>query len=173
LLGGMCEGGIVALEIALQLQAQALEVALLAEFDTPVNGYWRKRPVDWVRHGWSLIRSRRLVPRTRDHIRARMTSHPPPTPEEAIYAHIVNVTWEAIRKYRPKSPFDGEIHLFRSPRSPSWHVEDVGAGWDARASLGIRVHDVVGEHVGMFSEPVSQRIIADVIAQAHRHPTAK
>jgi thioesterase domain-containing protein len=173
LLGGMCEGGIVALEIALQLQAQALEVALLAEFDTPVNGYWRKRPVDWVLHGWSLIRSRRLVPRTRDHIRARMTPRAPPTPEEETYAHIVNVTWKAIREYRPKRPFDGEIHLFRSPRSSPWHFEDAGAGWDARASLGVRVHDVVGEHVGMFCEPLSQRIIADVIAQAHRHPTAK
>jgi hypothetical protein len=32
---------------------------------------------------------------------------------------------------------------------------------------------VVGEHVGMFCEPLSQRIIADVIGQAHRHPTAK
>src|SRR6516165_2436175 len=44
-LGGMCEGGIIVLEIALQLQAEGRAVALLAQFDTPVNGYWRKRPV--------------------------------------------------------------------------------------------------------------------------------
>jgi thioesterase domain-containing protein len=172
-LGGMCEGGILALEIALQLQAQGHEVALLAQFDTPVNGYWHKRPVDWVLHAWSLVYSCRLGPRMRDHLRARLTRRVTRSPEEETYAHIVKVTWEAIRAYRPDRVFEGEIHLFRSPRSPPWPYEDAAAGWHARASQGIRVHDVVSEHVKIFCEPLSQRIIASVIERAQRDLVAK
>jgi thioesterase domain-containing protein len=91
-LGGMCEGGIIALEIALELQAGGREVALLAQFDTPVHGYWRKRPVDWVMHGASLIYTRRLVPRMRERQRARSARRAAMRPEEETYAHISKVT---------------------------------------------------------------------------------
>ena len=46
-LAGQCEGGILALEIALQLQAAGRQVALLAMLDTPVDGYFRLLP--WAR----------------------------------------------------------------------------------------------------------------------------
>jgi thioesterase domain-containing protein len=175
LLGGMCEGGILVLEIALQLQAQGSEVALLAQFDTPVNGYWRKRPVDWVSHGASLIYSRRLVSRMRERRRARLLPRMPMTPQEETYAHIVQVTWEAVRAYRPKRIFRGEIQFFLAPPPPPprWFREGTIAGWQSRASAGIRVHDVVGDHVELFREPVSQRIIANVIEQAQRGRASK
>jgi thioesterase domain-containing protein len=165
-LGGMCEGGIIALEIALQLQAQGREVALLAQFDTPVNGYWRKRPVDWVMHGASLIYSRRLIPRMRERRRARLASRVAMSPEEENYAHILNETWQAIRAYRPERIFQGEIQIFRAP--PTWFHEDAVAGWHTRASQGIRVHDVVGDHVRLFCDPLSQHIIAGVLERAQR-----
>jgi thioesterase domain-containing protein len=167
-LGGMCDGGILALEIALQLQAQGHEVALLAQFDTPVNGYWRKRPVDWLRHGWLLIYSGRLAPRIRDHLRASLSRRGVGNPQDEAYAEILRVTWEAIRAYRPDRLFEGEIQIFRAPASRDWLHEDVAAGWRARASMGIRVHDVVGEHQNPFREPHSQRVIASVIERAQR-----
>jgi hypothetical protein len=34
--------------------------------------------------------------------------------------------------------------------------------------MGIRVHDVVGEHQNLFREPHSQRVIASVIERAQR-----
>jgi thioesterase domain-containing protein len=165
-LGGMCEGGIIALEIALQLQAQGREVALLAQFDTPVNGYWRKRPVDWVMHGASLIYLRRLIPRMRERRRARLASRVAMSTEEENYAHILNKTWQAIRAYRPERIFQGEIQIFRAP--PTWFHEDAVAGWHTRASQGIRVHDVVGDHVRLFCDPLSQHIIAGVLERAQR-----
>jgi thioesterase domain-containing protein len=174
-LGGMCEGGILALEIALQLQAQGREVALLAQFDTPVNGYWRKRPVDWVMHGASLIYTRRLVPRMRERRRARLGPRVAMRPEEEAYAHIVKVTWQAIRAYRPARRFQGEIQIFLAPPPPppTWFREDAVAGWQARASRGIRVHDVVGDHVKLFCDPISQRIIASAIERAQRGLVSK
>jgi thioesterase domain-containing protein len=167
-LGGMCEGGIVALEIALQLQAQGREVGLLAEFDTPVRGYWRKRPVDWLKHGASLIYTRRLMPRIHERRRARLDVTI--TPEKETRAQILKVTWQAIRAYRPAQKFQGEIQIFLapSPPPPKWFREDTVAGWRARASRGIRVHDVIGDHVKLFCEPLSQRIIASVLERAQR-----
>ena len=158
----MCEGGIIALEIALQLQAAGREVALLAQFDTPVNGYWRKRPVDWVMHGASLIYTRRLVPRMRARRRARLA------PPRVGMRPGEEVTWQVIRAYRPARTFQGEIQIFLAPPPPppEWFREDAVAGWQARASRGIRVHNVVGDHVKLFCEPVSQRIIASVLERA-------
>ena len=171
-LGGMCEGGIVSLELALRLQEEGREVALLAEFDTPVNGYWRRRPVDRLKHGWSLILSRRLVSRLHhhihDHIRPRTTTRMHRSPQEKMDARITSVTWEAIRTYSPSRVFEGEIQLFRAPRPPKSFREDAIAGWHRRASRGIRVHDVVGDHLEIFREPLSQQIIASVIHRAQR-----
>jgi len=174
-LGGMCEGGILALEIALQLQAQNREVALLAQFDTPVHGYWRKRPIDWVLHGASLIYTRRLVPRMRERRRARLGTRIAMRPEEETYAHIEKVTWQAIRAYRPARKFQGEIQIFLAPPlpPPTWFREGAVAGWQARASQGIRVHDVVGDHVKLFCDPISQRIIASVLERAQRGCVSK
>jgi thioesterase domain-containing protein len=176
-LGGMCEGGIIALEVALQLQARGRKVALLAQFDTPVNGYWRKRPIDWVMYGVyrvmrgaSLAYTRRLVPRMRERRGARLAPRVAMRPEEETYAHILNVTWQAIRAYRPARQFQGEIQIFRSPPPPPpmWFRQDAVTGWQARASRGIRVHHVVGDHVKLFCEPISQRTIANVLKRAQR-----
>jgi thioesterase domain-containing protein len=170
LLGGMCEGGILALELALQLQAQGREVALLAQFDTPVKGYWRTRPIDWIIHGASLIYTRRLIPRMRERRRARMAPRVAATPDEEAFARVLKVTWQAIRAYRPSRKFQGEIQIFLAPPPPPprWFREDTVAGWQARASRGIRVHDVFGDHAKLFCDPVSQRIIASVLDRAQR-----
>ena len=169
-LGGMCEGGIIALEIALQLQAEGRKVALLAEFDTPVNGYWHKSPIDRLRQGCDLILSGRLLSRARERYDARRKRRRPPMSEhEHRRVRISNHIWKTIRAYGPNRIFEGEIQIFRAPRPAIWFYEDVVKGWRARASKGIRVHEVVGEHVKLFCDPVSQEIIANVIQQAHRH----
>jgi thioesterase domain-containing protein/acyl carrier protein len=167
-LGGMCDGGIIALEIALQLQEKGHEVALLAQFDTPVNGYWRKRPIDLFREGYDLIVSGRLTSRLHKRFYARKMPRLPMSEEE----QITNLIWSAIRAYRPNRVFQGEIQIFRGPRPLIWFYEDVVTGWTARASKGIRVHEVSGQHGKLFGHPVSQRMIANIIEQArHRSLT--
>src|SRR5262249_55647530 len=168
-LGGMCEGGVIALEIALQLQEEGREVALLAEFDTPVNGYWRKRSIDRLRHGFDLIVSGRLPSRAHERFYARKIRRPPMTKHEQRQVQISNFVWSAVRAYRPNRVFQGEIQIFRAPRPADWYYEDVVTGWQARASKGIRVHAVLGEHVKLFCDPVSQRLIANAIQQARHH----
>jgi hypothetical protein len=55
----------------------------------------------------------------------------------------------------------------------SWGRTDTIAGWHVRASRGIRVHDVVGDHLEIFRESLSQQIIASVIRRAQRDFVAK
>jgi thioesterase domain-containing protein len=165
-LGGMCDGGIVVLEIALQLQAEGHQVALLAQFDTPVNGYWRKRPIDWLMQAASLIRSRKLISKLSDRWRARQRRHVSVTAHEERFLYLSTVIWNAIYAYRPKQTFDGEIHIFRGTQK--LFVEDVVAGWKSRTSHGIRVHNVDGEHGSILTHPSSQGVIASVFEEAHR-----
>ena len=166
-LGGICEGGIIGLEIALQLQQQGHQVALLAEFDTPVTGYWRRHLIHWLRYGHWLISSGRLPSQIRYRFVRSMKRWFPSSPEEERLLRIWRVIWKAIRKYRPKREFDGEIQLFRAPNP--WFVEDVATGWAARATQGVRVHEIPGGHVAFFSDPPSQRVMANIIKQAYRN----
>jgi thioesterase domain-containing protein len=172
-LGGMCDGGVIAFELALQLQSEGHEVALLAQFDTPVRGYWHKRPGDWLRHGYALLSSGRLPSRAYSKARQNIARRPYMTPEEKQFAEIWKVIWRAVRAYYPDRLFEGEIQIFRGPQPPTYFYEGVVAGWTRRASQGIRVHDVFGDHVGIFLDPASQHIIARTIEQAYRDAAAK
>jgi thioesterase domain-containing protein len=170
-LGGMCDGGIVALEIALQLQEQGHKIALLAEFDTPVNGFWRKRPIDWLLQVYSY--AGQIPSKLQERLRAGKRLRVPMSAYEEKRIDIWNSTWDAIRAYKPSRMFDGEIQIFRAPRHPAQFREDVVAGWKTRATQGIRVHDVAGIHGKLFCDPFSQRVIASVIDRARRSLVAQ
>ena len=94
-------------------------------------------------------------------------------PQEKSHLEILKITWQGIRNYVPDRVFEGEIQLFRAPRPPNFFREDAAAGWQARASQGIRVHDVVGDHVKLFCQPLSQRIIASVLERAQHGIVSK
>ncbi|MBL6456321.1 hypothetical protein JMJ55_13385 [Belnapia sp. T6] len=176
LLAGQCDGGILALEVALQLQAQGRQVALLAQFDTPVNGYYEK--IHWTRR---LSRRMRraveitLAGRLRERLgrlrRELRPERPPVTPEEQQYIDIWAAIWQAVREYRQSRRFAGEIQFFRA-RDRLWFYRDFSLGWDSRAER-VRVHDVPGGHLTFFAEAESQRKIAEAIGQALGQPAAK
>jgi thioesterase domain-containing protein len=163
-LGGLCDGGIIAFEIALQLQAEGYRVGLLAEFDTPVAGYFQRSRIQWLQYGYWLISSGEIRNRFRLHMRRWFSS----SPEEERLFRIWRVIWEAIRAYRPDRVFDGEVQLFRASNPHTWFIEDVVTGWEVRASQGVRVHELACEHVTFFCDPTSQRVIDRVIEQAYR-----
>jgi thioesterase domain-containing protein len=164
-LGGICEGGIIVLEVALQLQRQGQPVALLAEFDTPVSGYWHRNLFHWAQFTHWLIVSGHLPMHVHSRLDRWKRRWFPESPEEERLLRIWRTIWKAIRQYRPHGRFDGEIQLFRAPNP--WFTEDVTTGWAARASQGLRVHEVSGGHVAFFRDPPSQRVIAKVIEQAY------
>jgi thioesterase domain-containing protein len=161
LLGGLCDGGILALEIALKLQAEGGEVALLAQFDTPVNGYYR---IYWPR---------RLASRLVHDIGSRIPPYlrgqrqPAMSEEQRYLDHLWSATWQAVHAYRQRTLFAGELQLFRC-KNRLWLSEDVARGWELRAER-VRVHDVPGSHTRFLTETAAQQQIAREIQRALRH----
>lgn len=169
LLAGQCDGGILALEIALQLQAEGRKVVLLAQFDTPVNGYyervhWARRLGGRLRRGIEITVSGQIPQRIRRFLHERQEKRSPTTAEEQQYLHIWSAIWHAVREYKQTRRYAGEIQFFRA-KDRVWFYRDVVQGWDKRAER-VRVHDVPGGHLTLFSDPASQLRIAEEIGRA-------
>jgi thioesterase domain-containing protein len=175
-LAGQCEGGILALEIALQLQAAGHQVALLAILDTAVDGYFRLLP--WVRRIGSrklamavaLVRAgniAEILRRTKEyvllrrlvkHVRARLT--PEGRRSDQIWAAI----WDAVRGYRQSARFAGEIEFFRA-EDQNRLQEDAALRWDSRSER-VRVQDVPGDHSSYLLEPATRERLTEAIERA-------
>jgi thioesterase domain-containing protein/acyl carrier protein len=159
-LAGACEGGIVALEIARQLQRQGQCIEALMQFDTPPTGYfrfpaWHRRVLEAFRRGEAperIIRS--ISQRIRDVFTRR----------SATQDYIWNVIWDAVIAHGNDKTFDGEILLFRAIRANGF--VDVATGWDRIGAL--RIFDVPGYHESLFSNQVAQAIIRGVLEDAQR-----
>jgi acyl carrier protein len=164
-LAGQCEGGIVALEIARYLTRQGSKVGVLMEFDTPVTGYFPKK-MAWYNHltfrarrqrGWLRLLWLRLH---------RLFRRKSISTESYIWIIIL----DALRAYGTSKSFDGVISVFRA-KQLLWDVEDVALGWDRLGSLAI--YDVPGDHVQMFTNKTTQRIIGDVLVDAQSQQAMK
>jgi thioesterase domain-containing protein len=163
-LAGQCDGGIVALEIAHQLQRQGQEIATLMQFDTPVRGYflipaWHRRVMMHFRSGEL---TRRLLPGINRRVRNILWA----PKREATADHIWNVIWIAVSTYKNERVFDGEITLFRASDLEDRIAEDVAAGWDRFGRL--RLVDIPGGHSHFFMNPDAQSTIQRILKEAQQ-----
>lgn len=179
LVGGHSIGGVIAFEMARQLQQQGQTVALLALFDTwfPWHG-WAARINHLLR--WRLFRHARTLRRLRPAQRLRhilSTFHVPGVrkldpgllgkrtgprtdsdlpwwgPFEAAY-------YGAMARYTPEA-YIGRPMLFLCARE-SRELVDRRRMWRKAASGGVEVHHVPGNHRGMMQAPHVQAV-ADVL----------
>ena len=165
-LAGTCEGGVVALEIARQLTRQGHQIGLLMEFDTPVTGYFSK--VSKTKHFlWALSKGRFLKSLSQL-VRRLFFRWFEETDREL---HIWDTIWGAVRAYDPSPSFGGPICVFRASEL-LWPVDDVAIGWERLGSLTIC--DVPGDHVRMFCNRTTQRIIQETLLAAQtRHASQR
>jgi thioesterase domain-containing protein/acyl carrier protein len=178
-LAGQCEGGILALEIALQLQAFGRQVALLVILDTPVDGYFRLLP--WARRignptlmtAVALARAGNvpeILRRMKEQLFGRRSKkHPPAThresaPEEQRSDQIWAAIWNAVRNYRQSARLAGEIVIFRAKDAIRIH-EDTAQCWDSRAEH-VRIQDVPGDHTSYLLEPITLQCLKEAIEEA-------
>ncbi len=171
-LGGYSMGGLIAYEMARQLNAAGHAVGLIALFDTsPSHGIRRTGLSGWFEQGGNLLADRKPLSiakytgrgflnlawvaraglwRRLFAIAWRLCAHGAPMIPRWL-CRPVALNLMAIRSYRLR-PYAGDVVLFAAERY-AWDRRDPHAGWRAlvRGDLGIR--PIEGRHHEILEEP--------------------
>jgi thioesterase domain-containing protein len=167
-LAGQCDGSIVALEIARQLQRRGQEIEVLMQFDTPPTGYYRIPA--WHRRILLAFRRGELPQRVLRSIMLRIRKMLDSGKRTATHEYILNVIRNALLAYGNDKVFDGEIVVFRANGFGQIIEGDVAKGWERIGTL--RIFDVPGDHERIFVNPDAQAIIRHVLEDAQRRVPA-
>jgi thioesterase domain-containing protein len=181
LLGGGSLGGMIALEIAHQMQRSGDAVKLLVMFDTvgpncaatPTSPFGRvgqrlagrASPKALARAVWRGMQSRgsdlgRLLRCRASQLRGVPIGH------ELRYWYLERAHLAAIRKYRPR-PYDGGIHLIRGSLEQTGLYSDPERGWSGWATGGISVSTVEGRHDSLVEAAGLGERLRDLLDEAN------
>ena len=167
---GFSFGGLVAYEMAQQLQAQGEEVRMLGMLDTWQPSYQRRTPKSepplvriYNRLLVIWLNTRRLKPSSklryaRERIKNRMlrqfyrySAARGRTNLSETMKSVRDINWIAGLNYKVL-PYDGHITLFRAMEEGDWGLpEDLG--WRAMARGGVEIHPFPGDHGQVLAEP--------------------
>jgi amino acid adenylation domain-containing protein len=163
LLGGICSGGVIAYEIAQQLQAQEEQVALLALVE-PIMP-----PKPGLRSYASFSKGvfRRILQRLNHHSTTfKQLSHAEQRNFARLKTKLIANSW-ALRRYAPQS-YPGEIDLFLSSGSLQ-STPNSQLDWCNLATYA-RVHEIPGTHdsiTGTGDTPIEEahmRVLANKLS---------
>jgi non-ribosomal peptide synthetase component F/thioesterase domain-containing protein/acyl carrier protein len=159
LLAGESFGGVVAYEMAQQLQAQGERVSLLALLDTQVPHSSLRLP--WYKR-WSLHAAELLNkgPNYLIHkLKPKLKFHPPHIPRDRRSQFRRQVG----RGYVPQA-YSGKVTLFRAMQRSQFEAIaiDPTFGWDTLALDGVETYDIPGDHLGILQEPNVQILAKDL-----------
>jgi amino acid adenylation domain-containing protein len=176
-LGGYCLGGIIALEMAQQLQAQGQKVALVAMVDTynlSLISQTRLRELAVIHSlqnfwfhvanlllardkGQRFVREKSDVALTRLGIRVRALCHAlygrssPRTQNGYLDVRVKKVNEQAAMQYEPKA-YCGRVVLIR-PKGSFWGLNDPASGWGEVIRDGLLVREIPVYPKGLLVEP--------------------
>jgi thioesterase domain-containing protein len=189
-IGGYNIGGLVAFEMAQQLQAGGAEVSVLALIDTPCLDrnplpYWTYRSTLTVNQtGDTLFKPlQNLVPsnlvqqigKSAQTVRDVLLSNRLPqfvgqvvhqveedfqTVQETLGDKGYEITLKAIQTYQPKT-YAGKATLFLAAQSLV-RFSDVLWRWHNLVPNGLDVHTIPGSYIGILKEPQVQRFAAQL-----------
>ncbi len=151
-LGGGCEGGTVAFEVAQQLQREGEDVAALIIWETPPDGRFRLRPQ------YAYMRVARPA---RDFIKDRLRKLKILSPgtdgdvedengSRNVMIRKANI--RAVLAYKPPV-FRGRVVFLQAEEQPPQYF-DACEGWDELASAGMELHTLPGNHTTYFESNV-------------------
>jgi oxalate---CoA ligase len=169
---GWCAYGVIAREMARQLEQAGCEVAFVALLDArnfflpPMSAPRRKLVRFWQRTRKACFAARYWPAGVLVTIRAMTQPQPRmPAPEST----------QALRRYRPE-PWTGRMVHIWCATAPHGRYFDVRFGWNHLAPAGYAFHEVAGDHLTLIQEPSAgevARILADELDRAEQHrPTA-
>ena len=170
LLAGYSFGGIVAYEIAQQLQQEGQEVAAVIFFDTISTSYAHQKTSvikklqlhtanlkklslsgqwGYFTHRWDL-----KIRATKFRLKALLYSLQGQPNPEAIAPHLLKLddtNYEASLNYKTL-PYEGKVVLFETIERPTDIPYDPSLGWRAFTQLKV-IGDIPGHHGTMLEEP--------------------
>jgi len=177
--GGWCDAGILAYEIAQQLRRQGQQVALLVLFDAQNQsskknlsrkdaafagvffiGQWLKQQYRTLRHlpGREVVQYLRSALAWRIYsIKQRIWTLVYRTELRAGAAlsgqslEVTQVLPVCVEDYEPQ-PYDGPTLLFQCADRPTGRYRDSQYGWGKLAN-NLQICEVPGDHMTMFSDP--------------------
>ena len=185
---GHSMGGLVAYEIACQLENQGYEIAFLGLIDTYAPVHQKKLPLNkpsiidklYIHYlniskvqlrrklGYILERGNRIIPKfIWNNINKSALSISDPKSNKLpeiyenmpIYRTIKQAHYKAHKAYFPNNFYSGEITLYRSIERPTKSHYNLSLGWDKQITQKLEVHDMPGHHNTLVLEP-NVRILA-------------
>ncbi len=186
-LGGSSFGGMVAFEMAQQLNAGGQGVGLLVLFDTNAPGYPRYLPtttslkrmfdhmrfrveLHWgnikvarpaIRREYIVAKSKRFVKQYRAKIKHKSRGAVKSLRERILPRAIRQVQkggHQAQRKYEAR-PYPGKVTLFRATEQPYGVIPDPANGWGRFCPGGLEILDIPGHHGAIMREPRAQYLV--------------
>ena len=168
LLGGWSSGGIIAFEMARQLESRGKKVELLAMVDSPAplqrELVKEEEMLAWFRHDMNAIANAADVDINRPpKVIAQINST---SSEQAQIDHAYEVfkaNIRAVRHYLP-SPVSCRVVLFRADGEPIEEFQDHPArdqwdwGWANFINNVIRVIPLPGDHYSLLAKPVVAKL---------------
>ncbi len=178
-LGGWCDDGVLAYEVAQQLQA-AGQRTLLVLFDAWNPALWRThfrreafraRFQHWIRSLGCHLSNLRGLPRRKQweylgetwNMQRRILGNKLWRTRYKVLLRVKGkvpsgprdfnkIEFVAVRGYEPK-PFAGNVVLFWSGTEDQEGNQASALGWHDLVPTGLEIHRVPGSHRGMFAEP--------------------
>ncbi|WP_121810367.1 non-ribosomal peptide synthetase [Mucilaginibacter kameinonensis] len=180
-LAGYSFGGIIAYEMAIQLEAQGKKVKMLAMFDTyayrsPFFDPWltmqTKRAKFFLRKlKYNLLTpeglSQNIADKTKNikrHATRLLWRFKKNENQEGFFGYsnkIDEMNQQAERNYQLK-PYNISIELFRADNHTFYMDDFEYLGWQPYALKGINVHPIPGEHNSIFKAP-NDKIFAKIL----------
>jgi thioesterase domain-containing protein/acyl carrier protein len=171
-LAGESFGGVVAFEMAQQLQAEGEEVALVALFDSLAPNSLARMPlVQRLKlHGQLLLKQglpyllekaqplikllqQKFFARSDRQLQPSREGVPQTITEKAPQDIRQEVRQRASRLYFPQ-PYSGKMVLFYAMERDAFEGEcDRDLGWKSVAAGGLQIYDVPGNHLGILKDP--------------------
>lgn len=171
---GWSSGGVLAFELACQLEAAGDEVSLLALFDAgiprPGESFDEKDIVPMLglmfpgESPEQIDALRQAEPeeqmnffKERAEVAQILFAGSAGTQIQHVY-HVFQANMAAVVAYQPRT-FSGRVVLFRAEDQATPMHEDPQLGWGPWASQGVEVHEVPGSHLTMFQSPQVEQLI--------------
>lgn len=173
-LAGSSMGGLIAFEIAHQLQNMGQKIGLVALFDTISPTYrqfsLRNQVVNHLKQGYKFTLARindrvnqfksKLEQQVRKAAGKNQTQFPEGTRNFRLEVELANK--RALKTYSAQAcPL--QVTLFRAINQPlgaSWYF-DTQLGWGKLATLGVKTYNVPGNHLTLVEKPQVEMLAAN------------